>query len=250
MLRKMTKEKRYIIVLILAALLSVLVLTRVFSSPKLYSGVLVKLDEKKTTVMELTAAAAATSTAITMMPDDIATPIAEKIADTSSYFLIVLCVLLLEKYLLTLSGYVTFGALIPLACILFILYIKTKKNALKEFGKKLVIIGAAFVTIIPVSVLVSGAVETTYQASIEATLAAAENSTSEIEETLEESGEEKGLLEGVWSKISGGVKGFTDRVENLLGRFVEAVAVLVVVNCLIPILAAAVFVWIVKGLLR
>ncbi len=56
---------------------------------------------KKTTALELTAAATAASAAITLIPGDAGTPIADKLADLSSYFLIVVCAIYLEK----ISGY-------------------------------------------------------------------------------------------------------------------------------------------------
>lgn len=78
------------------------------------------LDEKKQTVMELTAASTVTSALITLLPGDTATPIAEKMADVSGYLLVVLCAIYLEKYLVTITGYVAFTYLIPIACGLWI----------------------------------------------------------------------------------------------------------------------------------
>lgn len=77
------------------------------------------LDEKKDTVLELTVAATATSALITLIPGDVGTPIAEKVADLSGYLLIVLCAVFLEKYLVTLTGYAAFKLFIPAACVLF-----------------------------------------------------------------------------------------------------------------------------------
>lgn len=52
--------------------------------------------------------ATATSALITLIPGDVGTPIAEKVADLSGYLLIVLCAVYLEKYLVTLTGYAAF----------------------------------------------------------------------------------------------------------------------------------------------
>lgn len=91
-----------------------LVISRVTSSPKIYSSTISSLDNKKETVMALSAAAATTSAAITLLPGDTMTPIADKMADLTSYFLIILCVIYLEKYLLPILGYLVFGILIPI----------------------------------------------------------------------------------------------------------------------------------------
>lgn len=61
-----------------------------------------------------------TSALITLLPGDTATPIAEKMADVSGYLLVVLCAIYLEKYLVTITGYVAFTYLIPIACGLWI----------------------------------------------------------------------------------------------------------------------------------
>ena len=106
------------VLLILAALLSAFVLSKYAASPEFHQKTIEALDEKRTTVMELTAASTAASAAITLLPGDTATPIAEKLIDLSSYFLLVICAIYLEKYLVTMTGYAAFAVLIPLACVL------------------------------------------------------------------------------------------------------------------------------------
>ncbi len=73
----------------------------VLSGPCLVPGssrpYLAALEEKQTTVLELSAASAAASAAITLIPGDVATPIADKLADLSSHFLLVLCAVFLEN---------------------------------------------------------------------------------------------------------------------------------------------------------
>lgn len=103
---------------LVAALISVLFLAKYAASPEFHVNSIQTLDDKKTTVMELTAASTAASAAITLLPGDAATPIADKLADLSGYFLIVLCAILLEKYLLTITGFATFNLLVPAACVL------------------------------------------------------------------------------------------------------------------------------------
>ena len=61
------------------------------------------LEDKKDTVLELTAAASASSAAITLLPGDTATPIAEQLADMTTYFLIAICAIYLENIYLQLQ---------------------------------------------------------------------------------------------------------------------------------------------------
>ena len=93
------KKTLFVVIPLLIALLSVFVLSGPASSPDLHGSTLAALEEKQTTVLELSAASAAASAAITLIPGDVATPIADKLADLSSHFLLVLCAVFLEKYL-------------------------------------------------------------------------------------------------------------------------------------------------------
>ena len=70
-------------VLLLVAILSITVVGKYASAPENHQKTIASLDEKKQTVMELTAASTVTSALITLLPGDTATPIAEKMADVS-----------------------------------------------------------------------------------------------------------------------------------------------------------------------
>ena len=105
-----------IVLLLVFAILSFSAGAKYASAPEHHKATIAALDEKKGTVLELTVAATATSALITLIPGDVGTPIAEKVADLSGYLLIVLCAVYLEKYLVTLTGYAAFKLFIPAAC--------------------------------------------------------------------------------------------------------------------------------------
>ena len=92
-----TKKAALAALLVLAALLSIFAVGKRASDPAYHQASIDALAEKQETVLELTAASTAASAAITLLPGDTATPIAEKLADLSGYFLIVLCAIFLEK---------------------------------------------------------------------------------------------------------------------------------------------------------
>ena len=83
--------------LLALALVSFFPIAQKMSQPQTFSHAIESLDKKQETVLELTAASTAASAAITLLPGDAATPIAEKLADLSGYFLIVLCAIFLEN---------------------------------------------------------------------------------------------------------------------------------------------------------
>lgn len=266
------KQKKILFALIpiVIALLSFFVIARFTSSTEFNAKTIQSLDDKKTTVMELAAASTAASAAITLIPGDVGTPIANKLADLSSYFLIVLCVIYLEKYLVTITGYAAFKILVPIACVFFSGYLLWRKEILRVVAQKFLLFGLAVYLVIPASVKVADMIETTYASSIESTIETAKQTTDEIESETGESGQvddkssnEKsqsdsdsdskenagGFFSGLFNKVQEGVSTATANVENVLNNFIEALAILLVTSCLIPILVLIFFVWLVKMLL-
>lgn len=266
------KQKKILFALIpiVIALLSFFVIARFTSSTEFNAKTIQSLDDKKTTVMELAAASTAASAAITLIPGDVGTPIANKLADLSSYFLIVLCAIYLEKYLVTITGYAAFKILVPIACVFFSGYLLWRKEILRVVAQKFLLFGLAVYLVIPASVKVADMIETTYASSIESTIETAKQTTDEIESETGESGqvddkssnEESqsdsdsdskenagGFFSGLFNKVQEGVSTATANVENVLNNFIEALAILLVTSCLIPILVLIFFVWLVKMLL-
>ena len=266
------KQKKILFALIpiVIALLSFFVIARFTSSTEFNAKTIQSLDDNKTTVMELAAASTAASAAITLIPGDVGTPIANKLADLSSYFLIVLCAIYLEKYLVTITGYAAFKILVPIACVFFSGYLLWRKEILRVVAQKFLLFGLAVYLVIPASVKVADMIETTYASSIESTIETAKQTTDEIESETGESGQvddkssnEKsqsdsdsdskenagGFFSGLFNKVQEGVSTATANVENVLNNFIEALAILLVTSCLIPILVLIFFVWLVKMLL-
>ena len=233
------------IVMVLAALAS-LGVSDFLSSPEFHAGSLASLDEKKVTVMELTAASAAASVAISAVPGDATTPIANQVSELSSYLLLVTGVILLEKILLTLTGYLAFKLLIPLACALVIVSLVCSRAFLRQLALKLAVFGLALWLLIPASLQVSSLVEDSFdvQQTVEQAAQAADN----MEES-EEADEDGGWLSQIGDAVSGAVSGVVEDAENALSRFVDAIAMLVIVNCVIPLLVLWLFLWLAKVIL-
>lgn len=262
-----------IVVLLLIALLSATLIAGYTSSPESQSHVIGTLDEKKTAVLELTAATTATSVAISLLPGDAATPIADQLADLSQYFLLILCAIYLEKYMVTIMGFVTFRILVPAAMAFLIYHVIKQSERAKSIGAKILVIGLLLYFVIPASVLVTGMIEKTYGASIAETLQAAEDAVNEIRGTAEEDIPDSSVEEsaeddaGLWDKIKNLPSDIKDtaqnvvnnvttlssemlvRVQTILNRFIEAIAVMIITSCVIPVLVLIVFIYIGKVLL-
>ena len=238
-----------ILIPLLIALISVFVLSGPASSPEFHKDSLAELEEKQTTVLELSAASAAASAAITLIPGDTATPIADKLADLSSHFLVVLCAIFLEKYLLTITGFLAFKVLIPVACGAYLLHALFGWKGLRVLAFALLIFA-----VIPVSLQLSHMIETTYQASIDATIQSARETADAVESAAgSEEAEDEGFWEGLISSVTEGItsvtSGIADKVGGMVNDFLEALAIMLVTSCVIPVLVLLSFIWFAKILL-
>lgn len=273
-------------VLLLVAILSITVVGKYASAPENHQKTITSLDEKKQTVMELTAASTVTSALITLLPGDTATPIAEKMADVSGYLLVVLCAIYLEKYLVTITGYVAFTYLIPIACGLWIFNLIFANATVRKLAAKLAVFGLAISLVVPASVKISDLIGDTYQAQIEATIEDARNTQSILEnsgvvddtnatettgttgtatqDTQEKDNSTSGSVANIFDWAKDAISGAKDsvanvvenvtisteelvqKVENSLNHFIEAVAVMIITSCVIPMLVLLLFFWMVK----
>lgn len=234
-------------VLLVVALLSFTVVSKYATSTEVHASSIALLDDKKVTAMELTAGVAATSTAISALPGDAATPIAEQVAELTSPLLFVICAIYLEKFLLTTIGFISFQVLIPIACVLGAIYLFTTKEALRTFAIKLAIFAVAISVAIPASVEVSKLIESTFEETINETYANADVVTEEAEKSNEENTNEKSnafmeFLKGLGDDVSN----LAENAKNALSVFIDAIAVLLITTCVIPILVIFFFLWVIK----
>ncbi|HZW49107.1 MAG TPA: hypothetical protein VFF80_03100 [Bacillota bacterium] len=231
--KKFSKRTMMLIILLAIALLSIFVVSRIVTAPSFNAATIKSLDDKKVIVMGLTAAAAATSTALSLIPGDTAMPIANQIAELSSYLIVVLCAILLEKMLMAVVGYVSFTFIFPIACFLGALYLYIKKDVLRNLAIKLTILGIILFMAIPASIHVSDLVYSSYQASIEQSVETAKQNKEYIEDNF-------------ISKIGNGISEITKKVEDTLSTFLDSIAVLIITSCVIPILVILIFAWMIN----
>ena len=240
---------------ILIAALSFFFLAGILSSPETYSGIIRSIDDKVETVLKLTASSTAASAGITAIPGDAGTPIAEKLADFSEYGILILCVLYAEKYLLSILGSGVFKFIIPIACILYplgffrdlegILGFFRDLEGIKPILKKIAIVSLALYFVIPLSVHISDRIYETYQASIDNTISAAED-LAEDANLAGSSEEEQNAIQRIWGYLSESASSFADRGAEILNRFIESLAVMIVTSCVIPILVLLFSLWIIN----
>lgn len=241
-----------VIILALTIILSCTLVGNKLTDPATYSHTIEVLDHNRTTILGLTAASAAASAAVSALPDDVCSPLSQEISDFTTYFMLILSVIYLEKYLLTILAAAACYILIPAGCSSLLVNCFFPSGMLKNIGTKLVVFGTAVLLVIPTSVWVSDQINAIYSESIEITVesasAVSENLIGEVADDGQENttviDEAKALL----GDLSGSVAGVVEQFKNLLNRFIEATAVMIVTTCLIPLLVIVFFIWIVKTL--
>ena len=232
------------VILIALAVVSFTTVTKYATSTDVHASSIAALDDKKMKAMELTAGVAATSTAISALPGDAATPIAEQVSDLTSPLLIVVCAIYLEKFLLTTIGYVAFKLLIPVACLLGVFYIFSKKEVTRALAIKIGVFALAISVVIPASVKMTGLIEKTFEESITQTYESADVITDEAEKSSEE--EDSNRFAAFLKGIGDSVSDLAQSAKNALSIFIDAIAVLIITTCVIPILVILFFLWIIK----
>ena len=239
--------------LIIAALLSEFVGRSHFENVETWSGTIEVIDAKKNNVLALTTSTIALSAAISALPDDTGTPVAEQLTQLSGNLGIVLAVLYLEKYLLTIFGFLSFGVLGPAAFVLLAISLLahgrlSTGHTLFILGIRLLLIGVIAIAVVPASVWVTQRIDETYQISI--SQEESEGSAEESKPTDSESQENKNFWDSIASgaaqlvsNLKDGIKSVTDGVVEQVTNLIEGAIVMIVTSCLVPLLVLAVFLW-------
>ena len=216
---------------------------KLLEETEVYTNTVEVLDEKKGNVMGMTAALVGTSTLITGLPDDMGTPVAEQLMDMTDWLLLVLCVVFLVKYGLTMLWGLACKVLIPLACILFLADLLGQKQALRQVWMKLAVLSMVFLAAIPLGVKSAEMIEKTYETSI---TAMAENG-DELAQMMEAETEEKeNWLQTIFGKVKDSAEAKLEKAKEVLVRYTEQTAVMLVTSCLIPVAVLLFLFWVSK----
>lgn len=248
----------WIVMLALIAFLSCLFISPFISDPSRNATTIKALDEKRAVVLQLATVSVATSTGLTLLPGDIATPIANQLAELSKWFLLILSVLFFEKVLLSIVGYISFTFIIPIACFLGIVFFVIQKKTLLNIAIKLAIYGLIISIAIPAGMKMGDLIYASNEFSVEAAVNMTENNKALIDEQGEDIlKEEKTLLEKVTAffsdapaKIGSGVTDAIKKGEDSFNAALDAIATLIITTLVIPLLVMLLIVWITKLMLN
>lgn len=227
---------------------SVTFLAQKFTNPETYRKTIQSIDEKKVTVLGVSAAIAGSATLLASVPDDATTPLAEEMMDLSSYLIAVVCVLVLEKSLLTVFGAAACYVLFPIACIFALIFIVNNKKFFMAWAIKLSILALAFLIIVPSSMKLSDYIYEVNQVSFEQGTETVVDST----ETESSTKEDLPWYKKLWNTITNAVKDTAEAAvehgKKVLNEFIDAVSAFVIAYCAIPVFVVFLFLWLLKFL--
>ena len=229
------KKYALVAVVLLAAVISFTIIAPWAADSVNHVSTIEKTENKISAVMTLSGGAAGASATLSVLPGDLCTPLATELAELAKYFLIILSALYLEKFLITISGYITFSVLIPLALIIVAAVIISGNKRFLTLAGKFAIIGVIIYLIVPASTMLSDKIYQTQEDTVAQTIEEYNN--------LDISGDSDS---GIIGEITTITTNTIDKVTNFISDLTESLAVMIVTACIVPVLVFVLLVWIMK----
>lgn len=243
---------RNILLLILIGALSFYFLNTGIPESEFIRDSIESVEDSKDTVMRFAAATLSASVAITLLPDDVATPLADSLADMNIYFVAILMLLFFEKILIV-YGLKLAAIVIPLACVIYALSVILKRDALKSFAARLSVLVLAVAFVVPCSTHVTNYVAADLNQYVEATIASTEDGADKIHEAMEVGENEKTIFEKLSESFKTAINDISDLMlhfQNSIRKCMNSIAILLLTNCLMPILNFFLLKWVLKETLN
>lgn len=240
-----------IIIPVFITVLSICILSAVF--PK--TGFIVKsienLEESKTQVLDLTGATMAVSLAISALPGDFASPMANTLADLNKYFVVLLAIIFIEKLIIIEGIKVSFIFLIPIACFCYILSVLLKREFWVKFAYKILVFTAAIVFVVPCSIQFVDLVGKDYLYYVDETIEAANVGAQKITDVSNDGNNTDSIFDKLTNAFTTASKGMDDMMNyfnNVMKKSINSIAILLVTTFVMPMLTLFFFKWLVKEL--
>lgn len=251
-MNKIITKKNIILtsVFALIMLISFFLIARVVSSPSFFQSTMKSIDDKRSTVLALTATSAASSTAITLIPGNVGMPIANQLAELSKYLLIVLSALTFEKILLSAIGYISFKVIIPISCIFAIAAIYFKNKNFVKVALKTFILGIVTFIAVPLGIKTSDVIYDTYYSTYVHEASETVASNNEYIQSESENSQNDDFFSNIKEKVTETISAGIKKGEESLSKLVDSIAILIVTACLIPITIILLILLVIKYLFK
>ena len=235
------------ILLIAVCLLSFLWVSRVATDNAIFTQMNKTIDNKEQNVMALSAGTMGVSVAITLIPGDTGTTLAEKLSDMSGYMFLVLIGLYIEKILLLLSGTIAFRVLIPIGCIFCLYHLFFDRGFAWRLGVKMIVFGIAVFALVPTSVWVTQKIDNSSNVSVEQRV---EESSKKAEQIAKKAKKEtsKNILDKIGNAITTGMDNTINSAKTYFKNTMDIVAAMVVTSFVIPVLTLLILLLLFKSI--
>lgn len=248
--KKLVKYTK-IMAVIFAMIISIFVLSSKVPEMKFMKDTIAAIENNEETVAKFGGATIATSVAISALPNDFATPLAESLAGMNKYFVFILIILFVEKLVITVGVPLTFQYVFPIAGGLYLISRIFKKDMVGQFAVKVLALGLAIVLVIPCSTYFIENVGEKYLNYVDETIAETNLGADKINGVLEQTDADESFfdkLEGVFSVAMESVTDLLDYFKNLVNKCINSIAILIVSTFLTPIVTFVFFRWLLKEL--
>ena len=247
--KKYAEPVRNILILVLIGVFSFFVVTSWLPDRGFIQDSLESLEESSNTVMKFSAATLSTSLAISALPDDFATPLADSLADMNVYFIAILVMLHFEQLLIRYGVKLAFAIAIPAACGIGILSILLKKELLKGIAARVAVLGLAVALVVPCSTHITNYVATDLTTYVENTIVDTEDGADKLNEAMEGETEEQTIFEKLSDLFQTAINDMSNLMshfQNTIRKCMNSIAILILTNCLMPLVNFFILKWILK----
>ena len=247
--KKYAEQVRNILILVLIGVFSFFVITSWLPDRGFIKDSIESVEESSNTVMKFSAATLSTSLAISALPDDFATPLADSLADMNIYFIAILVMLHFEQLLIRYGVKLAFAIAIPVACGIGILSILLKKELLKGIAARVAVLGLAVALVVPCSTHITNYVAADLTAYVENTIADTEDGADKLNEAMDGGTEEQTIFEKLSDLFQTAINDMSNLLthfQNTIRKCMNSIAILILTNCLMPIVNFFILKWILK----
>ena len=247
--KKYAEPVRNILILVLIGVFSFFVVTSWLPDRDFIQDSLESVEESSNTVMKFSAATLSTSLAISALPDDFATPLADSLADMNIYFIAILVMLHFEQLLIRYGVKLAFAIAIPAACGIGILSILLKKDLLKGIAARVAVLGLAVALVVPCSTHITNYVAADLTAYVENTIVDTEDGADKLNEAMEGGTEEQTIFEKLSDLFQTAINDMSNLMshfQNTIRKCMNSIAILILTNCLMPLVNFFILKWILK----
>ena len=158
-------------------------------------------------------------------------------------------ILFLEKILVRYGIQMAFGIFVPLACLAGILSVATQKTFFKSIAARLCALGLAVALVVPCSTHLTEVVAADMTAYVDSTIQETEDGAGKLNEAMEGGDETKTMFEKLSELFQTAIRDMSDLLlhfQNTIRKCMNSIAILILTNCLMPLLTFFLLKWIFK----